>query len=197
MNDNIAMFGKTRFPRVMFSLDIETLSTHKYAVVPSIGIASFSLDKGILESKHFLLNYDDQAKEFKRDISTDTIRWWFEQSADVRKATFLDGPRMLAEEAIAMIGVFIDSQKLIYKEERTVVWVKGPHFDASIMETLAEDYSTDLPVKYGEWYDLRTIELISGYKAPKFEGQHNAEIDAVEQAKHVIEGLRVLGLVSV
>jgi len=187
----VLKFGKRRLPKVMFSLDIETLSTAKFAAVPSIGIAAFDTN-GVLGSKHIEVDYDEQIKEAGRHVDPATLRWWMQQDEKVRNATFLGGNRVLPDVAFAVMDAFITDFKARFQEERTIVWVKGPHFDAAILETLAEDYEVEMGITYRDWVDVRTISLLSGYRPPAFEGAHNAEIDAIEQAKEVIEGLRIL-----
>lgn len=189
----VLKFGKRRLPKVMFSVDIETLALGKYAAVPTIGIAAFTTDR-ILESMHIKLDYDDQIKEFGRQVDPATLRWWFEQEEKVRNATFLGDDRLLADAAISGMESFIATFKAKFEEERALTWVKGPHFDTAILETLSEDYDVKLPQTYRDWVDVRTISLLSGYSAPQFDGAHNAEIDAIEQAKEVIEGIRILGV---
>ncbi|MDW9491692.1 3'-5' exoribonuclease domain-containing protein [Sinorhizobium meliloti] len=187
----VLKFGRRRLPKVMFSIDIETLSTSKFAAVPTIGIAAFTAD-GVLESRHLMLNYDEQILDHGRHVEPRTLRWWLEQDEKVRNATFLGENRMPADDAFAVIDAMIFGIKAQFQEERTIIWVKGPHFDTAILETLAEDYGVESSITFRDWMDVRTINLLSGYSAPKFDGAHNAEIDAIEQAKEVIEGIRIL-----
>lgn len=184
---------KSRLPKVMFSVDIETLSTSKVAVVVSIGIAAFTTEK-VLDSRHILIDWDSQVTGLGRMISPDTLRFWFKQDEQVRNQTFVEGKREEADEALKTLDAYIRAYKHTLLEDRTMVWVKGPHFDAAILETLAEDFDHKSIIKYGDWVDVRTINRLSGYEAPPFDGAHNAEIDAVEQAKQVIKGFELLGL---
>jgi len=189
----VLKFPNSRFPKVMFSVDIETLSTAKHAAVPTIGIAAFTTE-GVIGSRHLEVDYDDQVNSFGRHIDPNTLRWWLQQDQKVRDATFLGEKRLSPDDAFSVMDAFISGMRSQFNEERTLVWVKGPHFDAAILETLAEDYDVKMSITYRDWVDVRTINLLSGYSAPAFDGAHNAETDAIEQAKEVIEGIKRLNL---
>ncbi|MDW9531896.1 3'-5' exoribonuclease [Sinorhizobium meliloti] len=190
----VLKFGRSRFPKVMFTLGLDTLGLTPFAAVAAITITAFN-QEGVIETKTILLDYDQQQKDFGRDVETANVRFWLdEQSANRRSMLTAMGERVLADDAISILGAFIETQKAKVKENRTLVWVKGPKFEVSVLETLARDYETELPVSYQEWGDIRTLALLTGISIGRFDGRDGAELTAPEKALKVIEALQKLGL---
>lgn len=188
----VLKFGRSRFPKVMFALGLDTLGLTPFAAVAAITITAFNLE-GVIETKTILLDYDQQQKDFGRE--TANVRFWLdEQSANRRSMLTAMGERVFADDAISILGAFIETQKAKEKENRTLVWVKGPKFEVSVLETLARDYETELPVTYQEWGDIRTLALLTGISIGRFDGRDGAELTAPEKALKVIEALQKLGL---
>lgn len=191
----VLKFGKSRFPKVMFALTLDTLSLRPFAAVAGITITAFNLD-GVIESRTFLLDYDQQQRDFGREIHAETLRFWLDEKSSRRRfiLTELAGDRLLADDAISILGDFIRDQKTKAKETRTLVWTKGIKFEAGVLESLATDYETELPITYQEWGDLRTLALLTGVTIGRFDGTDGTELTAPEQALKVIEALRKLNL---
>lgn len=132
------------------SLDIETLSTNKNAVVLTIGATTISLD-GSAE-KTFYARLDPQEQiDMGRHVSVWTIRWWMGQTRAAQGATF-EGYTLKAAIALEMLAAWLD------EEGNPPIYTNGPAFDAAILESLAEDLKMGAPWSHRQNRDLRTVE---------------------------------------
>lgn len=173
------------------SLDIETLSTHKNAVVVTIGATTVS-DAGVgLGGKiHMALDMQEQI-DMGRHVSADTIAWWMHQSSGAREASFLRRTRI--PPAVALLNL----HSWLAELGNPPVWTKGPAFDGAILESLAEDLNLEPAWPYRDHRDIRTIEdavmasqddrLYERFhrtlsKASEGMVAHNALADATQQA---------------
>lgn len=191
----VVKFPSSRFPKVMFTLTLDTLSLSQIAAVTGITISAFNMD-GVIDTRTILLDYDQQQRDFGREVNTQTLRFWLEEASANRRFILTEqiGSRLLADDAISVMAEFIHDQKARVKETRTVVWTKGVKLEAGILEQLAADYDTDLGITYQDWADLRTLSLLTGVTIGRFDGTDGALLTAPEQALKVIEGLQKLNL---
>ena len=171
------------------SLDIETLSINKNAVVTSIGAVEFFRNGDLGESFHEALHAQAQIDE-GRHVSVNTLKFWSEQSQDIYRETLRGTAHPIT--VIEQFRIYLDN---IAPDNDLLVWVKGPHFDGAIIESLCEDLDIACPVSYRQWQDVRTLENVARYdeKAHVGEPDHNPLSDAIMQAKAVSDCLRSLG----
>ncbi|ARB06168.1 exonuclease [Dinoroseobacter phage vB_DshS-R5C] len=134
------------------SLDIETLSTHKNAVVVTIGAITVS-NAGIgHEGKiHMALDMQEQI-DMGRHVSADTLAWWMQQEPAAQFASF--GRRERLPAVVALMNL----RSWISELGNPPVWTKGPGFDGAILESLAEDLGVPPSWPYRDHRDIRTIE---------------------------------------
>ena len=132
------------------SLDIETLSTNKNAVVLAIGATTISLDGS--PEKTFYARLDPQEQiDMGRHVSASTIRWWMQQSNAAQVTTF-DGVTVKAATALELLTAWLA------EEGSPPIYTNGPAFDAAILESLAEDLKMRAPWSHRQNRDLRTVE---------------------------------------
>lgn len=172
------------------SLDLETLSTHKNAVVLSIGACTVSLNGDV--ERTFTVNLDVQSQiDAGLHVSADTLKWWMQQDAQVQRDAFL-GDDVHPVIAIEMLRGWLKA------EGYPPVYTKGPHFDGALLDSLAEAFKVEPAIPYRKHRDVRTIEdAFTSYITDEelqmrfFEMQqnahpgrqaHNALADAVAQA---------------
>lgn len=179
-----------------FSLDIETLDTRATAVVLSIGICKFD-PKGVAAVGpicHVSLEVAGQTRNH-RTISSDTFYWWADQLVSMEKSPF---PRPFQDPASALSTVidFIygNSEPLEKREGETqpyqdvCIWVRGPHFDWTILDNLAGQVGVVWPVRFDRVRDQRTFCAGETYDPPE-NGEvfvaHSAVDDAMMQAMFI------------
>lgn len=175
------------------SLDLETLSTHKNAVILTIGATTISLDGS--PERTFTASLDAQVQiDAGMHVSASTLKWWMRQDPKVQRDAF-DGDDTHPVLAIEMLRGWLKA------EGWPPVWTKGPHFDGALLDSLAEAFGVDAPIPYRKHRDIRTIEeafesyakderLLERYYTMKeraYSGidQHNALADAIAQGEVV------------
>lgn len=168
---------------VRASLDIETLSTHKRAVVLSVGACLINGDHPF----HVRLCRWTQVN-MGRHISAATAEWWMRQTPTAFKEAMTG--EMLPEQAMRHLDTWLRDHHV------NEVWVKGPSFDGAIIEDLCDQMGMVCPIHYRKWRDVRTIQkLMNPPIVLAMQGEaHNALDDAIFQASVVEECLARLAI---
>lgn len=134
------------------SLDIETLSTHKNAVVLSIGACTVSLNDEQPKEFQALLDVQSQI-DAGRHVSFDTLAFWMLQTDEAKAAVFRnDIERMPVKMALVTLRAWLGTFG------NPPVWTKGPAFDGAVLESLAEDFNERSAWSYRLHRDLRVVE---------------------------------------
>lgn len=133
------------------SLDIETLSTHKNAVVASIGAVTVSSAGVGLQGKFHMRLAMQQQIDMGRHVSADTLKWWMQQDSSANFSAFIHG------EEVAPLVALCALEAWMADLGSPPVWTNGPAFDGAILDSLAEDLGVPSPIKYRNHRDLRTI----------------------------------------
>jgi len=172
-------------------VDIETLSSQPDAAVIAIGLCLFN-HKEILDSRQFLI--DPRYAPGHRDI--DTLEWWQNQDSGVFT-------KMMSGEAMPW-EICHEMYDLCRHEWKTrTIWANAPTFDISILRQLFKLYDIGFPFHFSKEMDYRTVkhfakEMGIDFNAPLEErSAHDAESDAIAQAKALQIMLRDLALVGV
>lgn len=155
-----------------FSLDLETMGVGRDAAICQIGICAFNRDTAEVAA---LLSIDVQIQDAVDQggvINPSTVGWWASQGG-----FGYSGEIYSVKEALSMLSEHIGSST-------HPLWVKGEHFDISILEGYYERLGLPIPWKYNQPRDYRTLADVSKY-AYEFEATHNALQDAIDQAKGV------------
>lgn len=176
-----------------FSLDIETLDTETSAVVLSIGCTRFIPATEERHGFHVSLDLEQQLA-MGRTISTDTFHWWAKELARMSESPFPDEPIKPAEALWMLRDYLIDQSQepnghLDMHGKDRYVWLRGPHFDWSILENLAKQCDVNLPVLFHRVSDQRTFcrpyEMAIKGAVPSVT-KHNALEDARYQAEALL-----------
>lgn len=161
-------------------LDIETLDTGPNAVVTSIGIAIFTLEKGVTEVMHCQLDY---TTDIEGTISPSTLRWWLQQCPEAQRE--LHGETSI-QDALTMVNGILRGCD--------TVWANAPTFDCTILRNLYRRHKAREPWHFRNERCCRTLYAIGlrfGIGGVHREGtRHNALDDAIHQAQHAVTVLR-------
>ncbi len=177
-----------------FSLDIETMDTRATAVVISIGICKFDPEAvdAVGPIEHVSLEVGVQIAN-SRTFSSDTFYWWVDQLVGMKQSPF-PKPVEEVQHALARVIDFIytNSEQLeddndgLYQD--AYVWVRGPHFDWTILDNLAKQVGVEWPIRYDKVRDQRTFCSGEKYDPPE-NGEvfvkHDALGDAIMQAMFI------------
>ncbi len=132
---------------IMF--DIETLDIRPSAVVLSIGAASFDDAGRVWDRFYRILEVDDQIK-VGRSVSFSTITWWMDQERDARDEAFATVRR-------ALYPTLNEFSYWCRKIDPRAYWALGPQFDAVILEDLYVQTGAQVPWRYSQLRDVRTM----------------------------------------
>lgn len=175
------------------ALDIETLDTTPTSIVIQIAAAAYTYtEKGsgkTLPALDLRLNTPSQIQR-GRTISTDTMKFWF---GDCDNKAVL-GAILVNQDVPVEIALrtLCDYIKQHGVEE---IWSQGPTFDIGILENLMAQFGIEVPWKFYQVRDLRTVQNFVGMdakaKAIKASGvTHNASDDVrtqIELHRHYIK----------
>jgi hypothetical protein len=129
------------------------------------------------------LDWENQSRNYDED----TLAWWGKQSEKARRA--LNGLDDL-EESLIKLAAFLPGD--------AKVWGNGPCFDISILEHAYLQLGLDIPWKFWNVRDCRTVldmyEFARGglSKSMVKSLEHNALSDAIAQAKQLCKMWRIL-----
>lgn len=161
-------------------IDLETLGTTQKAHVLSMGLAFFD-DTGVVFSRHMLLPPQGQEN---RERSYSTVMWWVTQAVknpDAAKALLVSH-----EEGYSVGSALCQLRDDIATHKPTEVWANSPTFDCAILRDLYDHNQMATPWQFWTERDFRTLKAVANSPAPAFDGvQHNAEADAIHQARCV------------
>lgn len=178
----------------MLSLDIETVSTRPDAVLLTIAVVKFSTKKNVEELVVEDYTYVKMDCRYQKDrhLCPDTLLWWNKQDKGTMDEAF--SGKLSLKNGMKVIHDFITK----YKQEK--IWCRGLNFDLTIMENAYHQLGMDVPWKYYNAQELRTLEYIAsrrGVKKPKRledNTHHSAIGDAKEQARQIFYYHKELGL---
>ena len=163
-------------------IDIETLSIENNAVIVSIGACSFNMydiDSPEKDTFYRELEWADQITK-GRDIQKSTINWWNSLPISIPKG------KEFPEYSMIDLLTWCKLVKPVN------YWFRGPQFDCVKLESLAKDYGCEVPWKFWEVKDSRTLDLFEHPRLDKPTVLHKADDDAIQQAKDVIHTIQQL-----
>lgn len=162
-------------------VDLETLSARPNSCIVSIGAVAFTLQDGITEE--FFINVDPlSCKELGLHISKETINWWASQPKEAIESWQKDPVSL--QEAMDKFAIF-------YGNKSVPIWGNGSSFDITILESAMFALGwKNIPWKFWDIYDMRTLTSILGRKLEKTGINHNALHDSIAEAKLIIDMLK-------
>ena len=179
------MSKKKKYVDIM--IDIETLGKGPRAAILSIGGVVFDIKTGDIKDTFYKAASLESCLHEGMEVDSETILWWLsndlqEVRVEIAKECGEDAQDIM--EVLCDLFDFIESHRKDGNAMR--VWFKPPHFDAVIIESAFDLFYMELPWKYYELMDLRTLTKIYTGKKPEFQvegNKHNALYDATLQAK--------------
>jgi len=165
-------------------IDLETLDTTVTARIVAIGAIVFNPNTGLRGDKfYWRVHHKSQTNRTK---SKSTIEWWKQQGPEVRKQ--LKG-NILLKDALEEFEWFLP--------DNVIVWGNGATFDISILEHAYLQCGLDIPWKFYNVMDCRTVRKLYEEKRggldQNFSGtKHHALDDAIFQAGYISKMWRTL-----
>ena len=170
-------------------LDLETLSTASDAGIIQIGAQAFDVERGLV-GEGLCVNVDPQAvMNAGMRVEWATLHWWMSQP-DAFRTLAAPGEGLLLSDALKQLSLYVNANGGSWAK----VWSNGAAFDVPILETSYRRCRLDIPWRYNNVLDVRTVKwLCPGIATMKPELAHNALSDCRAQALFVVECLRKLG----
>lgn len=183
-------------------IDLETLSTRPHAAIIVIGAIKFKKDVNL--SDDITQENINKTDSFYRRITIDscmytglhfdpdTEKWWKEQDNDVRYEALENPDRVHLVQALFAFSEWLHKDK----ENDIKVWGNGSNFDCTILGEAYTRVGMEIPWKFWNVRDLRTIMDIGGVKMkdlPTY-NKHNAIYDCYRQIIGYQRSIKNLGV---
>ena len=158
-------------------IDLETLDLKPSSKIVSIGAVLFDPRQSKLGDTFYMELDHKEQKDRTSDPST--ITWWKGQPPEVRKS--LKGTEHL-KDMLEDLEFFLPAD--------VKVWGNGSIFDIAILEDAYRSWELEVPWKFWNVLDMRTIKAVyeagrGGFSRACGGTKHNALDDAVHQAESV------------
>lgn len=158
-------------------IDLETMGTKPNSAIVSIGAVIFDPRYGKVSDKTYYSELDWESQG--REICKDTAMWWESQSSEAREA--LHGIDDL-ENSLKELAAFLPKD--------AKVWGNGSLFDIAMLEDAYRQHNIDIPWKFWNVRDCRTVLDMYESKRGGFNKKsggvlHNALDDAKYQASYI------------
>jgi hypothetical protein len=157
-------------------IDLETLGTTPDCVVLTLGAVKFNpYDlQDPTDPLYLRINVDEQTEK-GRIISTSTMKWWVNQSAEAQAEAFSEDDRVSMDDVTTQLNRYLVGADKI--------WAQGPLFDIMILENFYKMLNKPAPWQYWQIRDSRTIfDLGDDSIKTKNTAAHNALADSYCQA---------------
>ena len=166
-------------------IDFETLGTVADAVILSIGAVKFNIDTGQIDDDGFYASISvDSNLAAGRRIQEDTLIWWMDQNAKAQNV-FKEAKQDLLP-ALQEFHAWFDPD--LIKEYK--VWSNGADFDIPMIQHAWRTHGIESPWQFWNSRCFRTYKSLPHAKqaiSVPNPGKHNALMDALTQAKQLIE----------
>lgn len=167
-------------------VDIETLAVSPDATILTIGAQGFDPFSDRFTDETFYARITLESQE-DRAVDDSTVEWWSNQNEEAREEAFGEENRIPLKEALEQLT------PILWKAER--IWANGVTFDMVILEHAYKTNGLNMPWKYFQVMDARTIYKIANRRA-SLSNSHNALEDCVNQIDMLQKSLKELGIRS-
>lgn len=160
-------------------LDIETLGVRPHSIVVVIGAIKFERDIKIYPiekyEKFYIRINSDSCRNVGMIKEENTINWWYTQDSKVRYEALENPDRVDIKKALEEFTKWFGKS--------TYIWGNGDDFDCSILGEAYKRCNMEIPWKFYNTRDVRTLYDITGvtkYDIP-IDNMHNALYDCYRQ----------------
>ena len=175
-------------PHTSVFLDLETLSRAPHAVIAEIGVVVVdATEKTVLYSASIKPCMLTQMLD-GRHVCHETLNWHREQGT-------LPDPAEYGGDMAECMDIACDMVEQVFvRHSPRRVWIQGPDFDLPILKTLFGAQGRELPWKYWQTRDARTVWELAFPGRKRAKRPHLAVEDATATFHDTLEALTALGL---
>ncbi|MEG1587578.1 MAG: 3'-5' exonuclease [Bacteroidales bacterium] len=196
----------TIFDCINVMVDIETTSTENNAGILSIALVPFDPQNGEflkkagegaandhlpgeLAPRSFYPSLTDQFFHGAH-FDSETQDWW-KNKPDSVKNEIINDQRFSFYNSMQSVESFIQilRDKYVHHGDapRILFWSQGIDFDRRILENAFERNGIEIPWKYYDWMDCRTVTTLFGIEHDRSKIVHSAYADCVNQINELIQ----------
>lgn len=168
-------------------VDLETLGVGPRAPIASIGAVKMDFESGTLGDKFYRsIDITGYQNDPNFEIDYTTLKWWLAQGPSVIQSTFLG-------ETVSLIRALADFSEFV-SNDRYEIWGNGSDFDNVILAYAYEAAGYKAPWSFSRNRCYRTMKNlgVGAAKPERMGDHHNALDDAVFQAQHLINIMKVI-----
>ena len=160
-------------------IDIETFGRGMHSAITAIGYAVFTAEK-VLYQGTIVPSMPEQLKA-GLTMDFESVCFWLSQPKETQEA--LLNQFKYATPFKSALNQLADK---IFQIDGGLIWICGNR-DIIWMESAYTACGMDVPWRYNQMRDFRTIRELSGIPAPERTGLHDAKADALYQAEYLIQ----------
>lgn len=179
---------RERLSMIHYTFDLETLGTSSQA--PIVQLACIRFEVGpictVVDAFDRRINIGDDWHRFTSDLPT--IEWWLSQTEEVRARVFE------REGRVDLATGLQDFKAWLLPHGGPRKFWSTSTFDPPILENAYRRLSLELPIKFREYLDIRTLKFLRDGRVPEidrnqFGPQHDALADCHYQARQISQML--------
>lgn len=171
-------------------LDLETLSTHNFAVILSIGACKFEPQLDGISDSFYVRVDPESCQKIGLRIDAPTVMWWLSPERDEGRKKLLAPPEERWD-----IHDALDGFAQWYGRDPLPTWGNGAGFDNVIIRNAFTLAGMECPWGFRDDRCFRTLKVMSGgLSVPHVGTAHDALDDAVHQAKLTQAILKHIGV---
>ena len=175
-------------------LDLETLSVRSDAAIVVIGAIKFNRSSDLVDldkmDTFYKLITIKSCKELKFRIDKETLAWWDNQKEDVKYEALENPNRIPLKQALQEFSNWMKPCEII--------WGNGDDFDCTILGEAYNKCNIEIPWKFWNTRDLRTVMDLAKLKKSDFpkdkDQEHHALKDCYRQITYLKKALKKLNL---
>lgn len=170
-------------------IDIETLSTETNALILTISAVKFNMkeDKD-METFYYRINRES-CEKLGMHVDENTVKWWKNQKEEARLEAFDEKDRFGIKFVLLKLTDFL--------RDANCLWSHSPNFDYVILESAYKKCRLDVPWKFWQLRDTRTVYDLAYVNLKEFSKStecHNALFDCFNQIKALKQSYKNLKL---
>ena len=178
-------------------IDLETLGTKANTYIVTVAAVAFIPTAGRAAYEFYeKIDVDSYPKTGAFSFDFQTLAWWMNQNAAAKGEAFSGTPRKNIEVVLRNLAKWI--RDLSPDPDGVKVWAQGAAFDIAILEYTMSYFGIEIPWKFWNVRDTRTLYDIAGVvyskvPTPARVVAHNALGDCLKQIEAVRVSLEAIG----
>ncbi len=138
-------------------IDLETLGVKSNSLITSIGVVEFSMNNGKCQREFYETIDLQDSINMGFEIEANSLTWWLSQPDETRLEINKKGSKKLKDVLVALDNFFPSGSNSQGKRDTFYVWGNGSSFDLGILANAYNKCGLEIPWKFWNERDVRTI----------------------------------------